>query len=212
MSDQNSRPNNTISPDTLQNELSIKRATYYADLKHLGIIANKDEEGKPYLTFEEAEQVRALRSYVIKYGSRKGFVYEKVDDKSNIETSIVKSTNNSIETTVTSTNSDIETAQSSLETEIATTEEEDIYISETRPTDNIDLDNLVRNAQELAARNIAIPSLIAAELAENMGFDDLPPDLQEKVRIAKDAANPKKYQPKTIALDLLKQLRSQRAS
>ena len=201
MSDQNSRPNNTISPDTLQNELSIKRATYYADLKHLGIIANKDDEGKPYLTFEEAEQVRQLRSYVSKYGSRKGFVYEeKVDNENNLGSSIVKSTNNSIET-----------SHSNLTSEIATTEE-DIYISESHPTDNIDLDNLVRNAQEIAARNIAIPSLIAAELASNMEFDDLPPDLQEKVRIARDAANPKKHQPKLIARDLLKQWRSQRAS
>ncbi len=201
MSDQNSRPNNMISPDTLQNELSIKRATYYADLKHLGIIANKDDEGKPYLTFEEAEQVRQLRSYVSKYGSRKGFVYEeKVDNENNLGSSIVKSTNNSIET-----------SHSNLTSEIATTEE-DIYISESHPTDNIDLDNLVRNAQEIAARNIAIPSLIAAELASNMEFDDLPPDLQEKVRIARDAANPKKHQPKLIARDLLKQWRSQRAS
>ncbi len=48
----------------------------------------------------------------------------------------VKSKNSSIETTVTSTNSDIETIQSNSEAEIATITEEDIYISETRPTDN----------------------------------------------------------------------------
>ena len=200
MTDQNSDPNNMISPDTLQNELSIKRATYYADLKHLGIIADKDEEGKPYLTFDEAEQVRALRSYVSKYGTRKGFVYEKVDNENNIIRSIVKSTD-----------SDIETAQSNIGTEITTTEE-DIYISESHPTDNIDLDNLVRNAQEIAARNIAIPHLLAVEIANNMKFEDLSPELQEKVRIAQDAANPKKHQPKVIARDLLKQLRSRRAS
>ncbi len=212
MTDRNSDHNNSIRPEALQAQLSIGRDAYYSDLRYLGIKADKDEEGKAYLTFEQAEQVRQLRSYVNNYGTRKGFVYEKVDDESNIETSIVTTTNNSIETTGTSENNSIETIQSSLETEIATTTEEDIYISETSPTDDIDLDNLVRNAQELAARNIAIPSLIAAELAENMGFDDLPPDLQEKVRIAKDAANPKKYQPKTIARDLLKQLRSRRAS
>ncbi len=189
-----------IRPDELMVQLNLKKSTYYDDLKHLGITANKDEEGKPYLTFEEAEQVRQLRSYVSKYGTRKGFVYEKVDDENNLGSSIVTTTNNSIET-----------SHSNLTSEITPTEE-DIYISETSPTDDIDLDNLVRNAQEIAARNIAIPSLIAAELAENMGFDDLPPDLQEKVRIARDAANPKKYQPKTIALDLLKQLRSRRAS
>ncbi len=201
MTHQNSGVSTLIRPEALQNELSIGKDAYYADLKHLGITAFKDDEGKVYLTFEQAEQVRALRSYVIENGTRKGFVYEKVDDTNNIGSSLVTTTNNNIET-----------RESSVETEIATATEEDIYISETSPTDDIDLDNLVRNAQELAARNIAIPSLIAAELAENMGFDDLPPDLQEKVRIAKDAANPKKYQPKTIARDLLKQLRSRRAS
>ncbi len=45
-----------------------------------------------------------------------------------------------------------------------------------------------------------------------MKFEDLSPELQEKVRIAQDAANPKKHQPKLIARDLLKQWRSQRAS
>ena len=200
MSDQNSRPNNMISPDTLQNELSIKRATYYADLKHLGIIADKDEEGKPYLTFDEAEQVRQLRSYVSKYGTRKGFVYEKVDNENNIIRSIVKSTD-----------SDIESTQSNIGTEITTTEE-DIYISETSPTDDIDLDDMLRDAKEIAARNLSIRNLITVELANNMSYEDLDPDLQEKVRIAKDAANPKKHQPKLIARDLLKQWRSQRAS
>ncbi len=200
MTDRNSDPNNSIRPEDLQAQLSIGRDAYYSDLRYLGIKADKDDEGKAYLTFEQAEQVRQLRSHVNNYGTRKGFVYEKVDDESNIIRSIVTTTNNIIET-----------SHSNLTSEITTTEE-DIYISESHPTENIDLDNLVRNAQELAARNIAIPSLIAAELAENMGFDDLPPDLQEKVRIARDAANPKKYQPKTIARDLLKQLRSRRAS
>ena len=55
-------------------------------------------------------------------------------------------------------------------------------------------------------------NLLAVELAKNMSYEDLDPDLQEKVRIAQDAANPKKHQPKLIALDLLKQLRSQKAS
>ena len=202
MTDQNSRPNNTISPDTLQNELSIKRATYYADLKHLGIIANKDDEGKPYLTFDEAEQVRQLRSYVSNYGTRKGFVYEKVDDESNIRSSIIKTEESIIETSNSSATSTI------------VHPEEDIYVTEqeTNPTNKVNLDSIINNAQELAARNLVMPELLAVELAENMGFDDLPPDLQEKVRIAQDAANPKKHQPKLIARDLLKQLRSRRAS
>ena len=202
MSDQNSRPNNTISPDTLQNELSIKRATYYADLKHLGIIADKDEEGKPYLTFDEAEQVRQLRSYVNNYGTRKGFVYEKVDDESNIRSSIIKTEESIIETSNSSATSTI------------VHPEEDIYVTEqeTNPTNKVNLDSIINNAQELAARNLVMPELLAVELANNMSYEDLTPELQAKIDIARDAANPKKHQPKLIAQTLLKQWRSQRAS
>ncbi len=200
MTDRNSDPNNSIRPEDLQAQLSVGRDAYYADLRYLGIKADKDDEGKAYLTFEQAEQIRQLRSYVSKYGTRKGFVYEKVDDESNIGSSIVKSTDNSIET-----------AQSNIGTEIATTEE-DIYVSDIRPTEQVNLDNLFNTAQEIAARNIAIPHLLAVEIANNMKFEDLSPELQEKVRIAQDAANPKKHQPKLIARDLLKQWRSQRAS
>ena len=202
MTDQNSDPNNMISPDTLQNELSIKRATYYADLKHLGIIANKDEEGKPYLTFEEAEQVRALRSYVSKYGTRKGFVYQKVENENNIRSSIIKTEESIIETSNSSATSTI------------VHPEEDIYVTEqeTNPTNKVNLDSIINNAQELAARNLVMPELLAVELANNMSYEDLTPELQAKIDIARDAANPKKHQPKLIAQTLLKQWRSQRAS
>ena len=205
MTNQNSAPNNSIRPDELQAQLSIGKDTYYDDLKHLGIKAQKDAEGKAYLTFEQAEQVRALRSYVIETGSRKGFVYQKVEhgiNNSNSESSIVKSSEHSIK------NSN----HNSQEIAIAT--EPEIYLTEaeTNPTNRVNQDDLIRTAQELAARNIAIPHLIATELASNMEFDDLPEDLQEKVRIAQDAANPKKHQPKLIAQTLLKQLRMQRVS
>ncbi|MDJ0901579.1 MAG: hypothetical protein QNJ55_22505 [Xenococcus sp. MO_188.B8] len=197
MTDQNSRPNNSIRPEALQAELSIKSSTYYDDLSYLGIKADKDDNNKPYLTFEQAEQVRALRSYVIENGTRKGFVYEKIEN----ESSIVQVENNSLEAT-----------EKSVETEITPTTEEDIYISETHPTEQVNLDNLFNNAQEIAARNIAMPHLLAVEIANNMSYEDLSPELQAKVNIARDAANPKKHQPKLIAQTLLKQLRSQRAS
>ncbi len=189
MTHQNSDPNNSIRPEALQSELSIGRDTYYSDLKHLGIKADKDDKGNAYLTFEQAEQVRQLRSYVIENGTRKGFVYEKVEHENNIGSSIVKATDNNIET-----------AQSNPEAQITTTEE-DIYVSETSPTDDINLDELVRTAKEIKARNLSMRNLLAVELANNMSYEDLDPDLQEKVRIAQDAANPKKHQPKLIALD-----------
>ena len=92
--------------------------------------------------------------------------------------------------------------------------EEDIYVTEqeTNPTNKVNLDSIINNAQELAARNLVMPELLAVELANNMSYEDLTPELQAKIDIARDAANPKKHQPKLIARDLLKQLRSQRAS
>ncbi len=202
MTNQNSDLNNSIRPEALQSELSIGRDTYYSDLKHLGIKAERDDNNKAYLTFEQAEQVRALRSYVSKYGTRKGFVYEKVESENNIGL-IVKADNNSIEAT-----------EKSVKTEIATATEEDIYLTEqeTNPTNKVNLDSIINNAQELAARNLALPELLAVELANNMSYEDLTPELQAKIDIARDAANPKKHQPKLIAQTLLKQFRSQRAS
>ena len=202
MTNQNSAPNNSIRPDELQAQLSIGKDTYYDDLKHLGIKAQKDTEGKAYLTFEQAEQVRALRSYVIKYGTRKGFVYEKVEHETNIESSIVKAEESTIETS------------DSSATGAVVHSEEDIYVTEkeTNPTNKVNLDDIINNAQELAARNLAIPELLTVELANEMTYEDLTPELQVKIDIARDAANPKKYQPKQIARTLLKQWRSQKAS
>ena len=199
MTDQNSTPNNSIRPEALQAELGIKKATYYDDLSHLGIRADKDAEGKAYLTFEQAEQVRALRSYVIKYGTRKGFVYEKVEHETNIG-SIVKTGESNIETSNSSATSTI------------VHPEEDIYVSDINPTEQVNLDSIINNAQELAARNLAMPELLAVELANNMSYEDLTPELQAKIDIARDAANPKKHQPKLIAQTLLKQFRMQRVS
>ncbi len=200
MTDQNSTVNNLIRPDELIAELSVGRATYYDDLKHLGIKAAKDGDGKAHLTFEQAEQVRALRSYVSKYGKRQGFNYEEFINENNIGSSIVKSEESDIEVSDTGTQ------------EIAIATEPEIYLTEaeTNPTNRVNQDDLIRTAQELAARNIAIPHLIAVELSNSLGFEDLPDDLQEKVNIARDAANPKKYQPRAIADDLLKQLRKQK--
>ena len=61
---QNSTVERQIRPDTLMGELGIKKDTYYGYLKHLGIKAEKDSEGKAYLTEEQANLVGLLRSHV----------------------------------------------------------------------------------------------------------------------------------------------------
>ena len=75
MSNQNSSVDNIVRPDDLMAELDLKKSTYYDDLKFLGITASKDENKKAYLTIEQANQVRSLRSYVSENGKRDGFTF-----------------------------------------------------------------------------------------------------------------------------------------
>lgn len=71
---QNSEVLIQIRPDELMNELGIKKDAYYGDLKFLGLKPKKDGEGKVYLEDEQANQVRALRSYMLNNdGKREGF-------------------------------------------------------------------------------------------------------------------------------------------
>ncbi len=178
---QNSAPNNSIRPDELMSELGIKKDAYYKDLNYLDINPEKDSEGKAYLTNEQANQIRALRSHVQITGKRNGF------DNS----SIVKN------------NDSNEIVSNNNETE------DDIYINREEPTAKID-STIVREAEELAARGMAMNDLIKIQLASQMSFDDLSPDLQEKVTIAREVANPK-FTPAAIAQQLLAQHRSQKA-
>jgi hypothetical protein len=178
---QNSAPDNSIRPDELMVELNIKKDAYYKDLSYLDITPEKDSEGKCYLTIEQADKIRALRNYVIETGKRNGFE----------NNSIVKIDDNN---QMVSDNSEAES---------------EIYINRQEPTAQLD-SNILREAEELAARGMAMKDLIKIQLASQMSFDDLSPDLQEKVNIAREVANPK-YTPAAIATQLLAQHRSQRA-
>ena len=83
MIDQNSSIDNIVRPDDLMVELDLKKSTYYDDLKFLDITASKDENKKAYLTVDQANAVRALRSYVIENGKRDGFTYGSLIVSSN---------------------------------------------------------------------------------------------------------------------------------
>jgi hypothetical protein len=74
MNEQNSSSADLVRPDDLMAELDLKKSTYYDDLNYLGIKAEKDENKKAYLTIEQANQIRALRSHVNKNGKREGFL------------------------------------------------------------------------------------------------------------------------------------------
>lgn len=179
---QDSLPNNCVRPDDLMAELGIKKDAYYKDLSYLDIKPDKDSENKCYLTEEQAEQIRALRNHVNETGKRNGFENNSLA-RVNDSNGLVSNNNES---------------------------SADIYVEAEEPTANIDLEKLVRDAQELAARNMAMPELIKKELADRMTEEDLPDDLREKVAIAREAANPK-FTPADIAGSLLAQMRSQRS-
>ena len=177
---QNSAPNNSIRPDELMEELGIKKDAYYKDINYLDIKPEKDSEGKVYLTQEQANKIRALRNHVSETGKRNGF------DNS----SIVKVDNSN---EIVSNNNE---------------SEDDIYVEQEEPTEKLDSD-IVREAEELAARGMAMNDLIKIQLASQMSFEDLSSDLQEKVNIAREVANPK-FTPADIATQLLVRHRSQR--
>jgi hypothetical protein len=85
-SDPDSVPAALVRPEDLMEELGIKKDAYYADLKYLNIQPIKDSEGKVWLTFEDAERIRHLRSHVEQKGKRNGFE----------ENSIVKADDNNL--------------------------------------------------------------------------------------------------------------------
>ena len=79
------------------------------------------------------------------------------------------------------------------------------------PPETNDFAHLIRQAQELAANNMAIGDLVVAQLAQQMTYDDLAPDLQGKVTEVREATRPK-ANPAAIASRILTQFRSQRGA
>jgi hypothetical protein len=158
-------------------KLGIKKDAYYADLKFLNIKPIRDEEGKVWLTPEDAERIKHLRSYLEENGKRAGY------------SGIVK------------TESDSAVANSS-----SSLAQEDIYVEPEQPTEQFSVNDLIRGAAELKAREVAMPDLVKRAFADQMTEDDLPKDLKEKVKLAREAANPK-FTPTEVASQLLNQWR-----
>jgi hypothetical protein len=106
--------NSHVRPEDLMEEMGIKSNTYYRDVNFLNIEAIKDDDGKTWITIEDAERIKALRNYVQETGKRKGF--EDIEDN---EANLIVSENNSIQNN-----------------------EDDIYVTPDEPTENINVDNL----------------------------------------------------------------------
>ncbi len=53
-----------VPPETFMEELGIKKDTYYADIKFLGIEIIKDNSGKSYLSPSDAQRIKSLRKWI----------------------------------------------------------------------------------------------------------------------------------------------------
>lgn len=188
MSDQNSATLHQIRPDDLMAELSIKKDAYYAYLKHLSLKAEKDSEGKAYLTEDQANQVRALRSHVEETGKMEGFPNSNSSDMPD-GSMVVASESSAI---------DAPTVPIDL-----------IPDAPTPQQPNLDLDALIHAAAELKGHQLALPDLVKLELANRMDYEDLPEEVKQKVDRVREAAHPK-TQPATLADQLLSRWRTQR--
>lgn len=170
--------------------IQIKKDTYYKRVKFLGLEAHRDEDKRTYLDDEQFQLMCDLDSHVANTGKMEGFTSTKSDESRALTTMESKGI-----------------ATNDQSAPLAT---EEIYVEPEEPTANMDVDGLVRGAKELAAQNMAMGNLVKLSLAQQMSFDDLDPDLQEKVNAANEAANPK-HQPASIASQLLAQYRSNRS-
>lgn len=183
MSDQNSAVVYQIRPDDLMGELEIKKDAYYAYMKFLGLKAEKDHDGKAYLSEEQANLMRELRQHVTSTGKMDGFV-------------------NSNGAAVTATQASPD--ESSL---LAIAEESalDAPTAETLQEEPVQPgmeDELIRMAAELKTQQLVMMPMVVQELASRMSYEDLPEDMRAQVDRVRAAAAPK-FQPAEVAGNIL---------
>ncbi|PSN17802.1 hypothetical protein C7271_15860 [filamentous cyanobacterium CCP5] len=174
-------------PESIQERYGVSKSTYYYDIKFLKaqgyeIYSHKDGEGCTILEPETVQLVCALREHVAATGNREGFRYGGELLVSDEETSL-----SDVMGDVAAQMPGVESASGSQ------------------------LDEMVRQAQELAAHNFVIGNQVVAEMARQIGYGDLPEDLQQRVDQARAAALPK-VDPAEVASSLLNRWRASQGS
>ena len=177
----------TIRPETLMEELGVKKSVYYEDIKFLGLELSKDDNGKVFLKEDEANLVRSLRSHVQKTGKRNGFDVEKRGELGSAMPSAIATTESS------SMNSEFHTPEQQQD-----------------PCAGIDQEALYREASEVAACQMTMPQQVVLAMASQLTYDDLHPEAKAKVDSVRQAVAPK-FQPQQIAAQLLEKIRQQRS-
>jgi hypothetical protein len=173
-------------PESLQVHFGIGKSAYYDDIRFLraqghDIKTHRDDEKRTIVEPETVQLLSALRSHVVATGSREGFKYGG-------GLSVVGETSlGDVAADGPMPASDYEAATGSQ------------------------LNDMVRQAQQLAAHNLVMGNQVIAEMARQIGYEDLPDDLKQQVDHARAATVPK-TNPAEIASRVLTQWRSQRGA
>ena len=80
-------------------------------------------------------------------------------------------------------------------------------VPEVDPAQDLDMNELVRGAAELAGHRMTVAHQLMLQMADQMTYEDLPDEVKVKVDSVRQATNPKSQNLATMANDLLSQWR-----
>ena len=143
MTDQKSTVEQQIRPNILQDQLGIKKDAYYSYLKHLGIKAEKDSDGKAFLTEGQANSIRLLRQHVVDGGKIEEFDIHKA-----IESALAVSDGG----------------------ELSQVEPEPVNVD---PAEDLDMEMLYLKASKMAVQRLTAGEQVVAAMASQMTYEDL---------------------------------------
>lgn len=219
MSDQNSAVVYQIRPEMLSEELGIKKDSYYTYMKFLGLKAEKDHEGKAYLSEEQANLMRSLRQHVLTTGKIEGFVnsngetvavVEVPNGEAVVEPAAPEQPVPEVVAELPSLEA-VEQADQEQTGQLAIAEESALNAPTAQPLQEEPVqpgmeDELIRMAAELKTQQLVMMPMVVQELASRMTYEDLPEEMQEQVDRVRAAAAPK-FQPAEVAGNILERWR-----
>ncbi len=193
--DQNSAPSRKTgdveidtltTPESLQQHFGIGKSAYYDDIRFLRaqghpINTHRDEQKRTIVAPETVQLLTALRAHVAATGSREGFKY----------------------------GGGLAVMEDASLGHVA--EEEPTPTPEYETASGSQLDDMVRQAQQLAAHNLVMGNRVITEMARQISYDDLPEDLKQQVDQARAATAPK-VNPAEVANSLLSRWRASQGS
>ncbi|MGB5771289.1 MAG: hypothetical protein WBM32_15695, partial [Crocosphaera sp.] len=143
-------------PEEVQEMFGIKKVAYYNRLKFLEMQAHKDEGGKAYLDDNQLDILKELDEYISINGKMTGFSYSKTSESSG---SLVTTDENGLTTSPNNSTALINDSG---------TNEPDIYVTPEEPTAQFNMEQLLYEAAQLKARELAMQDLVKRALADGM--------------------------------------------